>query len=157
MSIEQITLRSSLSSALMRRMLWRGTFIAAIGAAGLIFGGAFLPPEKLSVWGLPLFIGASVIITFGLLPYRRLKKLEMQPYELIDNGVTLKLVKGNKILWEYPLNTIKKITYRDSPTKYGLDIRLTNGQNIFAPYFTERAKKNIVLENVTTAISSERN
>ncbi len=77
-----VKIRSSICSQLMKSTLLKGTLYAALGVIILVLAGAFLPSETLTTFGLPIFIMGIGLITFGLLPYRRLTSIEKCPNEL---------------------------------------------------------------------------
>lgn len=153
------TLRSSIRPELMRKTLWQGTFLAGIGALLIVTCGAFLPPPLMRTWGFFIFLAAIALITLGLLPYRRLKRLEENPYALfIDDQTNLRFCSKNKLLLTIPLDSIQSTTYLEKNDRYGIAIFLKNPPpkkievqpnvnlsrfsdpscDLFLPYFSER-------------------
>jgi len=132
--------RSSIKPELKRRMLFRGTFIAGAGVLVVTLGGAFLPVETLSTWGLPIFLGGIVLIAAGLLPYRRLCKLEEAPHQITVTEVhTMILSNNGKEVLTVPLSEIRELSYVEKATRYGIRMEV-NGLSdpVFLPYFTFR-------------------
>ena len=118
------TLRSSVKSSLMRFALLRGTILAGLGAAVLIYG-TFLPVKTLSVWGFPLFCLSLGMIAVGLLPYRKLRRLEMNPYEiLIEDDQWWHFVAKGVCLFSIPINSVEKTEYLDEANQYGIKVFL---------------------------------
>lgn len=155
--MDQLTLRSSLKPALMKSMLWQGTILAALGAILLLLGGILLPPTELNNWGLPVFIVSIALITIGLLPYRRLRRLETKPYRIIVDKDWLELTLQDKTLLSIPWESIEKFIYIDQKQMYGIGIilkkplpkqvviytkkRILFSQecDVFLPYFSKHA------------------
>lgn len=77
-----IKIRSSICSQLMKSTLLKGTLLAGLGIFVITLAAIFLSPEYLTTYGLPLFAIGCGMITFGLLPYRRLTLLEKCPNEI---------------------------------------------------------------------------
>lgn len=139
-------LKSSISSARMRHSLLRGTAYAALGLCIIILGGVFLPPEDLQIIGFPLYIVGGGLITYGLLPYRKLTLLEKNPSTLtIDRGY-LTWRRHNKPLVSIPAQDIKSFSYNSDPLHYGIHISLTTGRYIFMPYFSKHTYDRLVQE-----------
>ncbi len=161
-----LTWRTSIKPALMRSLLLRGSLLAGAGALLLVTAGAFLPTAHLKIWGLPLLIVAFLFITIGLLPYRRLTKLEVQSNELHYDGTSLLFVSKGKPVLRIPAASIAMLCYREEDPHYGLCIQLKTplpekvivlqarfdlkgmlsasrqcmpGCDLFFPYFSERS------------------
>lgn len=120
-----LTLRSSLKPALKQSALYRGTLLAFPGICLLLFGGIFLKETSLALWGFPLMGAGLALITAGLLPYRRLTRLETVPHELLlisDMGV--RYSQNRKPCFTIPWSSIAKTAYLDHPDHYGIAIWL---------------------------------
>jgi hypothetical protein len=116
---ESIVLRSSVLPGLMKQTLLKGTLKGGIGVALLVFGAIFLPSQEMKNWGIVFFIIAFTLLTWGLLPYKRLKRLEENPNSLIleDDFWIHFAVKGSKV-FSVPVNSIERIDY----FPYGLSL-----------------------------------
>lgn len=90
----------------------------------LIFAGTFLPPSFLTLWGIPIFVAGMVLIAVGLIPYRRLAKLELKPHTLSYDGETLLFAKEGKPLFKISEKEIKDIRYVEKKNLYGIAIWL---------------------------------
>lgn len=122
--MDSVTLRSCILPALMRKTLLRGTFLGVLGGAVLI-AGAFISPESMSPWGAALYVFSLVLITVGLLPYKRLKRLEGRPDRLtIDTGQELHFFTQDKSVLSVPLCSIDHMAYLDQGNHYGIRIFL---------------------------------
>jgi len=131
--------RSVVKPELLRRTLWRGSFLAALGLLFLLFGALFLPEEALSRYGPWLFALGGGLLTAGLLPYRRLSRLEIQPDELHLTKDQL-FWKSQKVL--IPLHKIQSIQPIVGD-HYGIQFQFKDGHTLFLPYFSERGAAEI--------------
>lgn len=167
---ESFIIRTTISSQLMKRTLFMGFFIAFIGILGLLLGGVFLSLSTLQIWGWTLFLLSLGFITWGLLPYRRLSRLQLKPNEfsLVDLDHVAFYAKGNKIM-TIPLRSIGRLSYISHSTLYGVAFWLKPkpasplivhqnpqevqalqqkgrrlGADLFFPYFNQRAYDELV-------------
>lgn len=109
----------------MRHALMRGSLIAALGIALLVYAGAFIPAATLHIWGWLIYAFGIGLITFGLLPYRRLSRLEKKPHEIIvdDKDRLLFLLRGRKT-FSVPTQSIDTIEFAPEKYMYGIAINL---------------------------------
>lgn len=163
---EFLIVRASISSALLRATLFRGFAVALIGICILLVAGSYLPVESLHKWGWGLFLIALGLITWGMLPYRRLSRLQVKPDELVllDQNHMTYVQRGKKIL-TIPVSSIAQMRYISHPSAYGIAIWLKpspskpviahqafkeveqmrkqgqriNKADVFLPYFNQRA------------------
>lgn len=162
---ENLTIYSAISPTLIKTVLFKGSVIALLGIFILLLAGVFFPLSILQKWGWVPFLVSLGFVRWGLLPYRRLSHLQLEPYKLNVvglNNLTL-YFKGKKIL-AVPLQAISHMKYVNHPTLYGIAIWLKRaplpsvtiyqlaeskklqqiGQkkgkaNLFFPYFNQRA------------------
>ncbi len=136
MNDDAIVLRSTIRPELMRRTLFRGSLIAGIGIIFLVLAGIFLPVGLLSLWGIPIYLFSLGLVTWGLLPYRKLTRLEKKPEKICISNDGL-LTYQNMII---PLLSIKSCEYIDDENRYGIKITLKGDlKGQFFPYFSERS------------------
>jgi hypothetical protein len=125
MEKQKTSIRSSISTAFMRRTLLRGTILGGIGIAALLAGGVFVPADEMRKWGPFLFLFSAFMITLGLLPYKKLKRLEEKPYLLtIEGDEWLHLFAEGKMLFSIPIPSIDHIEYIDGSDHYGIAVFL---------------------------------
>lgn len=125
METAETTLHSAVQPPLLRRALLRGSCLAAAGGACLLLPGIFMPLPVMQVWGLPLFLAGMGLIALGLIPYRKLKALEENPYRIILEGTSaLKFTSKGKPLFTLPRVSIKQIGYTEEEKTYGIAITL---------------------------------
>lgn len=120
--MQEITYYSLVKPDVLRKTLFVGTAKAVVGLLLMFFGGPFF------------FIPGILVIGWGLIPYRKLKKLEHNPYALIltEKGIVLQTKKRVFI----PNEDIVKMEYIDG-TPFGILITLKE-RTLFAPYFSKR-------------------
>lgn len=120
-----LTLRTTLYPFLVRQTLFKGFCISLIGMTLLVYSGTFIPSHLLKFMGLPVFIMGIGCLAWGLLPYRRLSRLELQPDKL--EALEAKSIdffsKGEKVL-SLPFNAIQSFDYFQKEGIYGLVILL---------------------------------
>lgn len=146
MEQETIKLRTSIKTPLMRRVVLRGSFLALLGAAILLYAGVVMPVDSLSIWGLPLLLVSGSLITLGLLPYRKLTRLEKKPDELIISENQIQYIVRGKSSLTIPQQNIARTAYVEHGNMYGICVWLkhpTPNKNsrydLFFPYFSEKA------------------
>lgn len=140
-------IRSSILSQQMSKALFRGSIIAGIGGILLLFVGAFLPLESLKIWGFPLFLCGIGLIVFGLRPYKKLRRLEMNPSKItISQDGILIYEASTKEIFTIPIEKIKSISFYENQQIYGMGLQLDKaigkpkfGFDLFFPYFSRRS------------------
>ena len=153
-----VKLRSSIKSSYKRYVLFRGTLIAVIGALLIVMSGIYLPVQEMRIWGLPALVVGVGLIALGLLPYRRLSRLEDKPNEIILLDKEFQFFTKGKKVFTIPYASIDKIDHMDNRCCYGIALwikkspeqkvivhdkkasfsKKQNG-DIFLPNFTERS------------------
>lgn len=143
-----MTLRTSVKPQLLKWVLFLGSFFAILGACLLLFSGIALPVDSLKKWGPLLFLLSLGLIAGGLIPYRRLQKLEVNPDQLVilEKGLIYKRAGVQE--WQLPFDSIQSADYIDNPWRYGILLHVENSWDIFLPYFTKRAYEELA-KNLT--------
>lgn len=153
-------LRSSVKPSLKQHFLWRGSLLGLFGIILILFGGTFLKVHTLSIWGLPLLAGGFLLITWGLLPYRKLTILEIKPHLLELHPNFFLLTMHGKPRVSVPWSRVEKAEFVENASRYGIAIWLKNqGEKtivydpkitfdkegyLFLPYFSERAYREFI-------------
>lgn len=151
-------LRSAIKPDLMQKTLLRGTCIAGLGIGLLAATGTFMSVSVLEQWGLFIFGASVLLIGAGLIPYKRLQKLEKNPDEIrIEGNNNLYYFRQGKNLFSFPLHLISEVNWINRKTFYGIAIELKTDEgtkipktfiqqsrkrvasDLFFPFFTERA------------------
>lgn len=164
--MKRLIIKTSISPPFMRHTLFLGMIFASIGILGLILASIYIDLADMQRWGWIVFLICLGLITIGMLPYRRLVRLQMNPNELhmVDPSNLQYYSKGQSLL-TLPLNSIAKVDYIDRKTIYGIAVWLKPppndpvivhqcrhvvdalrqqgqklaGANLFFPYFNQRA------------------
>lgn len=119
-----LKLRSSIKKELMKKHLFKGFFISLAGVLILLFCGMYLPLSQLRMWGLPLVITAFTLIGCGMIPYKRLSKLELTPHEIHCNAKDLIFFKRGYPLFKLQADRIDSIDFVNTADTYGISIQL---------------------------------
>lgn len=101
----------------------------------IVAGGVLVALPHLSVWGAVLWLVAIFVILAGILPYRKLANLAAQPSDLLlsDQAIYYQLL-------DIPYDTIEEVRYVNSPTSYGISLRIRGvPEPYFFPYFSEES------------------
>lgn len=164
-----LSVRSTIYPQIMRKTLFRGVFVGLLGILIIIYAGIAIPEKTLSVWGFPLFMLGIGLLTFGLIPYRRLTRLESKPDELIvTDSNDLEFYSKATILMHIPIESIERVEYLKKNQLYGVGVWLKRNQSskkvvfhpnfdiaafqkradrfgadLFFPYFSERSVKEL--------------
>jgi hypothetical protein len=165
MSEQPITIYTSVKPELLRKKLLIGTFLAGTGVILLAICGAYLSPDEMQVWGLPILAIGLGLIAWGMIPFRRLSYLEANPNQLtLTDGEYLQYNCRGVQQFTIPMRTIEKTDFIDSKGNYGIAIWLKSpapepvvvhnrrlnmteeqkhnrknyGCDLFLPYFTRR-------------------
>ena len=86
----------------------------------------------------PYFSSASGSSQIRSLPYRRLTRLEANPYQLRVNGLeSIGLEKKGTTLWTIPLNQIEQWSFVEKGP--WMICTFKSKKEIFLPYFTRRS------------------
>jgi hypothetical protein len=132
--MDTLTLRTSVRPELKRTLLIRGMILAVIGLALLMVGGIFLPPETLKQWGFPLFLVSILCIGGGLIPYKRVVKLESAPDSIVISDRGEIHYKGKT----YRMDAVEKVEFYEN-RGYGIKMTLKTSETVFLPYFSKRS------------------
>lgn len=154
---------------LKRRLLMRGSVWAVVGTLPLIYAGIFFGAHILNFWGLALFGFWLICLMVGMIPFRKLTRLENNPNSLVIDLEKLTYIKDKKEILSVPLESIEGLDNVDRGDVYGIGVRLKNpvpkkvvvyndelstiygveGYSLFFPYFTERtcAELNEIINN----------
>lgn len=159
-----IKVRSSIKPRLMRHIILRGSIFAVMGSLIFLYAGIFMPVAILSAWGIPLLFIAGGLLAIGLLPYRRLSRLERKPDELAANESSLIFHHLGRPVMTIPVTSIKRMAYLDHGNKYGIGLWLKDplpekiiihdrrykpdasfNADLFFSYFTERSYQELAV------------
>lgn len=128
---------SKIKPIIKKRLLIKGTILSFIGITLLIGMGTFAPVSMLSSWGIPTFFIGIFLIGGGLIPYRKLTRLETCPHQLLlnNNSLTFISTRGNHVV--VPYEAVEKVSYIETRNRYGIRLELKEGDPLFFPYFLD--------------------
>jgi hypothetical protein len=129
--LDEIKVYSAITPARQRNVLFKGSLIASLGLFLLVIGGIYLPLSLLQYIGFPVLALAFALIYLGLMPYRRLMKLEKNPDQLIaTNKGYLQYCRGNERIITIPFSNIQQLIYVEKDNEYGAGIWLKDQKNV---------------------------
>ncbi len=132
--MDRLKLFSVVQSKVKNRLLLRGMILGGVGVFILFVFGVWAPLAFLSIWGLPIFSLGIFLIGWGLIPYKKFIRLETHPHKIFLEDKQLIFVSNKGGEWIIPYSEIRKITYFESKTKYGLRLETKESRVVF-PYF----------------------
>jgi hypothetical protein len=105
-------------------LLKRGSFISCIGVLLLLFAQS----------GILIFLLALSLIAYGLIPYRKASRLELNPE-------SIQLTHEACVYKNYPikLSDIQKIEWYETKKRYGIVATLHNKDRFLMPFFSKRS------------------
>lgn len=123
---DTIKLYSVVEASLVKQRLLRGSIPALTGIILLVLSGAFMPADQLSRWGFAILAATILLITWGLLPYRRLSYAQANPHslELSSDGAFCYRGRRKTPILTVPFASVADIRYVDEATGYGIGIQL---------------------------------
>lgn len=149
--------KSSITSSIKTKILFRGIILSFLGFTPLLFFGIYANTHLLKSYGLITFLFAMASISLGFVPYKKLGKLELYPYELEITDEILTLFKNKKAILSILLSEIRNIEYIKSIFFHGIGIvvdtphinlsrlqlarkwKMRKSYDIILPYFSEKA------------------
>ena len=150
-----LKIRTSLSNRLIQRSLFTGFSLAFLGGLGIFAGGILMPLPLLQKWGWLLFLFSLGLITAGLLPYRKLTRLQNKPNEIrvMEQGDLEFWVRGQcKLLLSF--GDIERLEYCEkNKDVFGIAVWMKEGAYFFFQYFSKRSFEE--LQNAIMAIREE--
>lgn len=126
MDNDYLVVSTTISPSLKKKVLFRGTLLAACGAFLLIFSGIFIPLSVLKFFGGFILFISGLLIVLGLLPYRKINRLQMQNNKLIVEKESILYVVNNKRMIGIPKADIEKMDFLEKGTDYGIGLWLKN-------------------------------
>lgn len=119
-----LRLKTTVSTPILKHALIKGFFISCIGLIGILIAGIFIPVLYLKIWGWMIFILGIGFIAAGMIPYKKLAKLQLKPNELFVLPTHIEFYSNGKKNLTVPLSSIEKIEYYENKKIYGLSLFL---------------------------------
>ncbi|CRX38733.1 hypothetical protein [Estrella lausannensis] len=121
---EGVKIYSSISPEYYRKKMFRGTAIALCGVLGIVYFGSFVKPENLHYIGLPVLFLGGLLIAVGLIPLRRLTKLDQNPDEVALTAKYFHYLQGGNPILTIPVRDIESIRFEETSARYGIAVTL---------------------------------
>ena len=122
---ETLRIQTAVLSDYMRDTLFRGVAFAAVGVILLVVCGTYMPPRVMNIWGLPALFAGIGLITWGMLPYRKVKRLEAFPDTLIViDDQYFQYLSGGRRLLTIPIESVESIGHIEKGRDYGIALWL---------------------------------
>lgn len=116
-------IRTSIPSELLKRRLLIGNAVALPGI-GLMVGANFLAPSPLAWWGVPIAFISILLIALGLIPYRRLTRLQLHPDKIEMEREYLIYHLRERPRFRLARSTIKEFSYIGNKRGCGVGVKL---------------------------------
>ncbi len=139
---QQLILRSVIRSSILEQHLLQGSCIAFVGVAVLFFTYYDLLPIIDGWASIFMWIGFG-LIAIGLIPYKKLTRLEVNPYLVYVDSQELSLIFRQKCLMKLPLHLIRDVSHFETNKLFGMAISFENKDiySVPVPRVIEKATK----------------
>jgi hypothetical protein len=128
---------STIRPCLKRHLIQRSLLFACPGFFLIFYMGVFLPVSSLERWGIWGFISAFILISCGMIPYRRITRLELHPHSLSlgrEGFYFHHTRKGEKF---FSFQEIQTAYFIQKKGFYGIRLHLKEKKSFLLPYFSE--------------------
>ena len=132
------TFYSSIKPNLKRYLIRRSLLFVLPGFVLLFYMGVFLKTSALERWGLWGFALSFVLISAGMIPYRRIIRLETTPHSLSLEKDGLCFTHAKKGAIVFPIDQIKTFHFVQRKGFYGIRMQLEDGKHFLLPYFSKK-------------------
>jgi len=140
-------------------LLIKGTLIGSVAALVMVTVGSY-SPSILNIIGFPILIMSLLTIAYGLVPYRKISNLELNPHQIILGESDISFSYKGKMAFKIPRGKINSLEYVDKKRGYGIafsarDIEIVDpkfslerfkahnqkqfGKALIFPYFTRKS------------------
>lgn len=122
-----LTLRSTIKPSLKKNQILRGSLLGGLGVIIWLYGALFLSLNTLATWGWLILILGGLFIAWGLVPYRKLMRLENRPHKIILTDLDeLYFLSQNITLFKVELKNVEEMAYLDDNERYGIGLWIKN-------------------------------
>lgn len=118
----------------------------------LAYAFLFFSVDRLTVWGVWLFLFCGACLGLGLLPYRRLCRLEENPHALIMDEKAIAYLERGVVVFIIPLKSIQRISYFESTNRYGILFWLTHASEPEASIFLQKRYDQLIYNTPFSSI-----
>lgn len=125
-----------------RRLLFRGVFLGGLGCLLFFYMGVFASLSLIEVWGLPAFFLAMGLIAWGLVPYKKISRLETHPHQVIINDNELLFISTYGAKRVIPFDSVEVLAGK---MRYGWLVKKRGKAPTFLPYFLDDPRLNKIV------------
>jgi len=167
---DYLQIQTTITHFYLKSILYKGFCYAFLGVLILLIGGVFLPEPLMQRWGWLIYFSAFFFITYGLLPYRKITRLQNKPNEIkLTSRSFLEFWSQTHFQFAIPLHLINSVRYFQKNKKYGMVLKLTdfpeNLRDNLSKFYIEmdKSKKEMIFlyfskrscQELDTALSSD--
>lgn len=131
------TVYSTVYPSLKQKLLFRGTALGILGAGFLLIFSTWSSEVFLSKWGLLIFCIGISSIAIGMIPLRKIQRVENAPHKLSITRQGLIYEKQGKTPLFLQKNDILNTQFLQRGDLYGIEVMTSTLQKFFFPYFSE--------------------
>lgn len=133
------TFYTSISPAHKRKVLFRGTLFAIIGLMPMLYASLFLDVKALSAWGWLNFVWGIGWIAAGMIPYKRLSKLERTPNKIVlSQDGSFRYCVGDAPVLNLKAEAISDVSFTEQRGAGGATVVTKEGKCFHLPFFNQR-------------------
>ncbi len=118
--MDTLTIRTKITAQLLKQKLFQGSIFSAIGALLILICGTYLPSSIMSPFGFIIICLALFCIAVGMIPYRRLSKLQLSPHKLLITERDCTVENDKSALYSIPLISINTVQFIQKGSVYGI-------------------------------------
>jgi len=138
------TFFSSIHPSLKRYLIKRSSLFALPGFFLLLYMGIFLSTSSIERWGIWGFALGFALISCGMIPYRRIIRLETKPHCLTFDKERLCFIHSKKGSVQFPIDQIDQFYFVERKGFYGIRLYLRDGNYFLLPYFSKKTFNSLV-------------
>lgn len=131
------TVYSSVRPSLKQKLLRRGTVLGVLGAGILLGFSTWGSESLLNDWGLPIFCTGIASIAVGMIPLRKIQRIENVPHKLSITARELIFEKPGRDPLSLHREDILSTQFMNRGDLYGIEVITRTLQTFFFAYFSE--------------------
>lgn len=135
-----IKLFTTIKPNLLKYYLIKSTILSIFGISVLFLGGIFLPSYLLAYFGIPILLLGGALITWGMIPYKKINRLELKPNEILLTDSYFQYFESRKPIISIPIQQISEYDFFENDIDYGVKVYILNEHGII--YHTKKLHLN---------------
>ncbi len=148
-----LILRSVIHSSVLENSLLKGSAIALIGVFLIFISYYHLLPLS-EAWANLFLWAGFLLIAAGLIPYKKLSRLQINPDILYVDDDEAHLIRAKVTRLSIPIEQIVDVAYMDTHGVNGLLLQLEKGHNISIPKDIVKATQKLASKDPTKTYSN---